>query len=55
MGGNVSEWTTESYSSAYTDRGGRYYDNFAGYPAGSRNHFSDGAYGDTGFRLTLFL
>ena len=58
MGGNVWEWTTESCSDAglpYTDRGGVYYYNFAGTPAGFRVCTSDRAYGDLGFRLTLFL
>ena len=61
MGGNVLEWTTESYSSTnfpYTFRGGDYDGRFAGSPAGGRNIGSDDAddalaYG--GFRLTLFL
>ena len=58
MGGNVLEWTTESYSltdGPYTDRGGYYYDFFASSPAGSRNNCSDGASASSGFRLTLFL
>ena len=61
MGGNVWEWTTESYSSKYIPyalRGGVYLVNFANYPAGYRTHysyFSDGAYDSNGFRLTLFM
>ena len=61
MGGNVWEWTTESYSSTYIPyalRGGVYLVNFANYPAGYRTHysyFSDGAYDSNGFRLTLFM
>ena len=58
MGGNVSEWTTESCSltyNPYTLRGGNYYDHFAGDPAGYRSFDSDLAYGYRGFRLTLFL
>ena len=61
MGGNVWEWTTESFSGTnfpYTFRGGDYDGRFAGSPAGGRNIGSDDAddalaYG--GFRLTLFL
>ena len=58
MGGNVWEWTTESYSntgSTYTHRGGGYSNNFASSPAGYRVSSSDSAYVGTGFRLTLFL
>ncbi len=58
MGGNVWEWTTESYSDTiytYTVRGGCYGNNFALYPAGLRAGTSDGAGGSVGFRLTLFL
>ena len=57
MGGNVNEWTTESYSntgSTYTHRGS-YSNNFASSPAGYRVSSSDSAYVGTGFRLTLFL
>ena len=58
MGGNVWEWTTESYSrtfSPYTLRGGIYNDSFALRPAGYRIYGFDAAYDDSGFRLTLFL
>ena len=58
MGGNVWEWTTESYSSTvfpYAYRGGCYYDIFADGPAGSRGGGSDGAGADIGFRCTLYL
>ena len=58
MGGNVWEWTTESYSSAddpCAGRGGSYYGSFAGYPAGIRNSIFDYAYDTVGFRLTLFM
>ena len=58
MGGNVWEWTTESSSGTNTPRtirGGSYNVNFAVSPAGSRGGSSDYAYGDGGFRLTLFL
>ena len=58
MGGNVSEWTTESYSlmfSPYARRGGYYSDNFAYNPAGNRYHSSDVAGDHVGFRLTLFM
>ena len=58
MGGNVWEWTTESFSNTYfpcTNRGGNYNNNFAYDPAGYRNGSSDRAAGNIGFRLTLFL
>ena len=58
MGGNVFEWTTESFSDTgdpYARRGGRYYSNFAGSPAGYRENSSDNANDSTGFRLTLFM
>ena len=58
MGGNVYEWTTESYSDTnyhYVRRGGYYNDSFADNPAGDRRNISD-TYSDyTGFRLTLFM
>ena len=58
MGGNVWEWTTESCSgtySPYAECGGGYSNSFANSPAGNRYNYSDGAYGDVGFRLTLFM
>ena len=58
MGGNVWEWTTESFSVTYrpyTDRGGDCSNFFAGSPAGSRGYGSDVASSGIGFRLTLFL
>ena len=58
MGGNVWEWTTESFSYTYTpyvERGGCFIVNFATYPAGNRNDYSDYADADVGFRLTLFM
>ena len=58
MGGNVMEWTTESYSyadSAPSGRGGIYGGNFAIYPAGYRSYGSDLADVRGGFRLTLFM
>ena len=58
MGGNVWEWTTESYSYTnypYTCRGGFYNDSFVDIPAGYRIYFSDVANDNGGFRLTLFL
>ena len=61
MGGNVYEWTTESYSRtshSYAVRGGDYHSYFAFYPAGYRGSYSndaDDAYDFLGFRLTLFL
>ena len=58
MGGNVDEWTTESYSNTrrpYAGRGGGYGISFASYPAGGRDFNPDDAYADVGFRLTLFM
>ena len=58
MGGNVLEWTTESYSSTNVPcavRGGVYDNLFAYSPAGSRNVISDNANDGIGFRLTLFM
>ena len=58
MGGNIYEWTTESYSTTiipYAVRGGTYYDGFARYPAGHRNGSSGNANEHDGFRLTLFM
>ena len=58
MGGNVWEWTTESYSNTdctYTYRGGYYDSYFALTPAGYRVYGSDNAYGNVGFRCTLYL
>ena len=58
MGGNVDEWTTESYSDTrrpYAGRGGGYGISFASYPAGGRDFNPDSAFDDVGFRLTLFM
>ena len=58
MGGNVWEWTTESFSFTnipYAKRGGVYVHNFADNPAGYRNCNSDNAGANNGFRLTLFM
>ena len=58
MGGNVREWTTESYysrSSPCVLRGGCYADYFVNYPAGGRYYDSDRAIASFGFRLALFL
>ncbi len=57
MGGNVDEWTTETYSNtsySCTSRGGGYI-NGSTNPAGYRNNFSDKAYAYVAFRITLFL
>ena len=56
MGGNVYEWTTESYfiTIDYTLRGGDYYD-YVAYGAGNRFHHSNSASVSYGFRLTLFM
>ena len=59
MGGNVWEWTTESYSqlkdNPYTARGGCFSGDFTIVPAGYRDCLA--AYSDTyfGFRITLFM
>ena len=58
MGGNVFEWTTESYSNTgapYARRGGDYDCYFANIPAGYRAINSDNASVSVGFRLTLFM
>ena len=58
MGGNVGEWTTESYSKkSYpcTLRGGYYDRSFAIDPAGYRVGASVTANDSFGFRLTLFM
>ncbi|MFR8115901.1 MAG: hypothetical protein ACLVAK_02680 [Clostridia bacterium] len=58
MGGNVWEWTTESFSDTdnpYAIRGGRYGGGFANGPAGYRVNYSDNADDSNGFRLTLFM
>lgn len=58
MGGNVWEWTTESFSDTDTPcafRGGRYSGDFASGPAGYRSISSDNADVSNGFRLTLFM
>ena len=57
MGGNVSEWTTESCSN--TDypcsvRGGSAYTDASGHPAGYRDYSSETA-DVSGFRIALFL
>ena len=58
MGGNVFEWTTESYSDTDSPdayRGGNFSFHFADFPAGGRGYGSAGAYDIVGFRLTLFM
>ena len=58
MGGNVFEWTTESYSNTnnpYAIRGGVCSSYCAGNPAGDRIFYSDRANAIYGFRLTLFM
>ena len=58
MGGNVWEWTTESFSDTDTPcafRGGRYSGDFASGPAGYRVSSSVNADASNGFRLTLFM
>ena len=58
MGGNVWEWTTESYSDTDSPdayRGGNFSFHFADFPAGGRGYGPAGAYDIVGFRLTLFM
>mgnify|MGYP002615693379 CR=1 FL=1 len=58
MGGNVWEWTTESYSNTrrpYAGRGGGYSGDFVISPAGYRYDYSGDASDSDGFRLTLFM
>ena len=59
MGGNVFEWTTETYwyyeVQPCAHRGGCYGDNFANTPVGSRWVYYDTADVRFGFRLTLFM
>ena len=58
MGGNVYEWTTESYSDTdrpCAERGGGYGGIFALGSAGDRSNYSGYARDDVGFRLTLFM
>ena len=58
MGGNVWEWTTESFSNRFytcTYRGGRYNYYFDRGPAGYRTYDSDSANDGIGFRCTLYL
>ena len=57
MGGNLYEYITESYSlgsSLYVLRGGNYYTNYGGNPAGDRLTYSGGASSIYGFRVTLY-
>ena len=58
MGGNVFEWTTESCSNTdypCAGRGGYCSIGFANDPAGYRFSRSGSGYGNSGFRLTLFM
>ena len=58
MGGNVWEWTTESFSDTddpYAGRGGGYSGDFVISPAGYRYIYSAYADDNSGFRLTLFM
>ena len=58
MGGNVWEWTTETFrhmTNNFTSRGGSYNNNFANCPAGDRACDRAGTYDYIGFRLTLFM
>ena len=58
MGGNLYEYTTESYSATYgscTNRGGSCNGYYADTPAGNRFYSGGVAYGDSGFRLTLYV
>ena len=58
MGGNLWEYTTESYSitySPFTGRGGGYNNYYALSPAGNRGNYGGYADSDNGFRLTLYV
>ena len=58
MGGNLWEYTTESYSNTSipcTYRGGNYNGTFAGGPAGYRGRYNGSACSNAGFRLTLYV
>ena len=58
MGGNVWEWTTESFYDAgypYTRRGGYYNDAFANGSAGCRELDLGSAHDGVGFRCTIYL
>ena len=57
MGGNLYEYTTESYSNEdypYVVRGGIYYYGYDSDPAGGRGNFDGSASSDYGFRVTLY-
>ena len=57
MGGNLYEYTTESYShevTRYVSRGGDYGGSYDYYPAGYRVHYNGAAYRGNGFRVTLY-
>ena len=57
MGGNLYEYTTESYSveySPYVYRGGRYNGGYDDSPAGYRNYHDGDASSILGFRVTLY-
>ena len=58
MGGNLWEYTTESYydtSYPYTFRGGSCFNYYSGDAVGSRYGFNGGADISSGFRITLYL
>ena len=57
MGGNLYEYTTESYSNGdnhYVIRGGNFYGGYDRYPAGYRNVSDGTAFSGYGFRVTLY-
>ena len=57
MGGNLYEYTTESYSDesySYVSRGGFFDDHYDSIPAGYRDFNNDIASGYSGFRVTLY-
>ena len=61
MSSNISEWTTEYSSFAYsssarpcTDRGGGY-DNSGVYTAGRSSNLATGSYDSVGFRISLYM
>ncbi len=57
MGGNLYEYTTESYSSEYypyVERGGDYNGSYGNRPAGYRNNTGSVVISSLGFRVTLY-
>lgn len=58
IGGNCSEWTTETSSASNmicTSRGGSYNDSCSAVPAGYRQYSADSRYNNISFRIALFM